>query len=57
VSKRSDKRKRRMVRAKEKGKALVDVMHRLSPGCKVTYKIDGKRQRVHIKVNGNHLPY
>ena len=57
MSKRSDKRKRRMARAKEKGKALVDVMHRLSPGCKVTYKIDGKRQKVHVKVNGNHLPY
>ena len=54
MSKRADKRKRRMVRARANAKLLVETMQRLSPGCKVTWTIDPKKQKARIKVkNGN----
>jgi hypothetical protein len=50
MSKRADKRKRRMIRAKARAKLMVETMQRLSPGAKVTWTIDAKKQKPRIKV-------
>jgi len=50
MSKRSDKRKRRMDRAKSRAKLMAETMRRLSPGSQVTWKVDSKRQKSIVKV-------
>jgi hypothetical protein len=50
MGKRSEKRKRRVKRARERGKLMVETLHRLVPNSKITYCIDQKKQKVSIKV-------
>jgi hypothetical protein len=50
MSKRAEKRKRRMVRAKAKAKLMAETMRRLSPGSKVIWTVDARKQKPLIRV-------
>ena len=50
MGKRADKRKRRMVRAKASAKLMAETMRRLSPGSKVTWTVDARKQKPLIRV-------